>query len=360
MVLLGVVFLLSGQTLAGNVEMVIRHAVTGQRGTNVTVLPKQTLPEVQGAALSQAQIKALAEDIKVDALSQLLVASAIAIGVMVLFACAVGWWVAGRVLRPLHTITARARRMSAHNIHERLALTGPPDELRALADTFDDLLDRLDRAFTSQRRFVANASHELRTPLAVERAIIQVRLADTQVRTDLLAANRRLDRLLDGLLTLARSDHGLPERVPVDLAAVATRVVTEALATPPPDAPVVRGSVHADSLVVPGDEVLLTQLVDNLVRNAMLYNTPDGWFTVTITGNTLTVANSGPAVPQNTVDVLFEPFQRAHRHTNHGGAGLGLAIARAITNAHDGIITAIPRAQGGLDVVVTMPESTVD
>ncbi|WP_018681237.1 HAMP domain-containing histidine kinase [Actinokineospora enzanensis] len=360
--LLGVVFLLSGQTLAGSVEVVIRDAVTGQRRTNVTVLPKQALPEVQGSALSPAQIRTLAEDIKVDTLSELLVASAIAVGVMVLFACVVGWWVAGRVLRPLHTITSRARGMSAGNIHERLALTGPDDELRALADTFDDMLDRLDRAFTSQARFVANASHELRTPLAVERALIQVRLADgspddpAAVRAELLAANHRLERLLEGLLLLARGDHGLPERHPVDLAAVATRVVSEALANPPTGAPEVRGEVRARSLVVAGDEVLLAQLVDNLVRNAMLYNIPGGWFTVTV-DDRCTVSNSGPVISQDTVDGLFEPFRRGagDRLAGRGGAGLGLAIVRSIAEAHDGTVTAAARPDGGLEVAVTLP-----
>ncbi|QTR02626.1 HAMP domain-containing protein, partial [Saccharothrix algeriensis] len=224
LVLLTVVLLLSGQTLAGSVEVVIRDAFTGERRTSVTVLPKQS---AEAAAMTPGQVKSLAEEIRDNALHHLVLMSAIAVGVMVLFASVVGWWVAGRVLRPLHTITEQARSMSARNIHERIALDGPPDELRDLADTFDDMLERLDRTFTSQRRFVANASHELRTPLAIERAIIQVRLANARpedidaIREELLDANRRSDRLLQGLLLLARSENGLPERHPVDVAAVA-------------------------------------------------------------------------------------------------------------------------------------------
>ncbi|SES21170.1 Signal transduction histidine kinase [Actinokineospora terrae] len=368
MVLLGVVFVLSGHSLAGSVEVVIRDAIAGERRTNVTVVPKQAVRDTaQGAPLTPAQITSLAQEIQADALDQLVAASAVAVGVMVLFASVVGWWAAGRVLRPLHTITTQARGMSARNIHERIALDGPPDELRDLADTFDGMLDRLDRAFTSQRRFVANASHELRTPLAIERAIIQVRLssagpADIEaVCADLLAANRRLDRLLEGLLLLARSDNGLPERHPVDTAQVASRVVEQALAAPPPGTPVgVRGSVSTAALVVPGDEVLLTQLVDNLVRNAMLYNVAGGWFHVEVGDGAVVVSNSGRVVEADSVDSLFEPFNRgtAERLASRTGAGLGLAIVKSIVEAHDGAVAASARPGGGLDVTVSLPAST--
>lgn len=361
--LLGVVLLLSGQTLAGSVEVVIRDAVGGDRLTNVTVLPKPSAPEGGRAALTPAQVTALAEAVQADALDQLVLVSVIAVGVMAVFASVVGWWVAGRVLRPLHTITTQARTMSASNIHERIALGGPPDELRDLADTFDRMLDRLDRAFTARHRFVANASHELRTPLAVERAIIQVRLANATTaeeiataRDELLAANRRLDQLLEGLLLLARSEDGLPGREPVDLAAVAEEVVREALAVPPAHAPRgVRGQVVPVGLVVPGDQVLLARLLDNLVRNAMLYNEPGGWFRVVLDPRgAVTVSNSGPRVPEP--ERLFEPFRRgADRMASPAGAGLGLAIVRSIAEAHDGSATATARPGGGLDVTVTLP-----
>ena len=357
LVLLTVVLLLSGQTLAGSVEVVIRDAFAGERRTNVTVLPKQS---AEAAAMTPGQVKSLAEEIRDNALHHLVLMSAIAVGVMVLFASVVGWWVAGRVLRPLHTITEQARSMSARNIHERIALDGPPDELRDLADTFDDMLERLDRAFTSQRRFVANASHELRTPLAIERAIIQVRLANARpedigaIREELLDANRRSDRLLQGLLLLARSENGLPERHPVDIAAVAERVVGEALA----GCSGLRGDLVTAPLTVLGDEVLLTQLLDNLVRNAVLHNTENGWFAVTLTSDgTITVANSGPPVPPETVDSLFEPFHRGagKRVASTTGAGLGLAIVGSIADAHDGTVTATSRPTGGLDVTVRLP-----
>ncbi|MGP4017832.1 sensor histidine kinase [Saccharopolyspora sp. 5N708] len=358
LVLLTVVLLLSGQTLAGGVEVVIRDAFAGERRTNVTVLPKRSV----AAALTPGEIKSLAEDVRDKALQQLVMLSAIAVGVMVLFASVVGWWAAGRVLRPLHTITAQARSMSVRNIHERIALDGPLDELRDLADTFDGMLDRLDRSFTSQRRFVANASHELRTPLAIQRALIQVRLTGAApgdiggIRDELLAANRRLDLLLEGLLLLARSENGLPQRHPVDLAAVAERVVGEALASGGPAS--IRGEVVVAPLTVLGDETLLTQLLGNLVRNAVQYNVPDGWFTLRLsTDGTITVANSGPVVPSDTVDGLFEPFRRgaAERLASGPGAGLGLAIVRSITEAHDGTVTATGRANGGLDVTLRLP-----
>ena len=217
LVLLALVLLLYGQNLAGNVEVVIRDAITGERRTTVTVLPKQAVQD--GATLTPGQVRSLAQAIQDNAIGRFVAVSAIAVGIMVVFASVTGWWVAGRVLRPLHVITSRARSMSARNIHDRIALGGPPGELRDLADTFDGMLDRLDRAFTSQRRFVADASHELRTPLAIERAIMQVRLANATpreipgVRAELLAANRRLDRLLDGLLLLARRTTGCPNAV---------------------------------------------------------------------------------------------------------------------------------------------------
>ncbi|MBE1463709.1 ATP-binding protein [Kibdelosporangium phytohabitans] len=357
------VLLLFGPNMAGSAEVIIRDAVSGERKTSVTVLPKEAL---QGsAALTPTQIKSLAQAIQADAQAQFFVVSAIAVSVMVLFASVVGWWVAGRVLRPLHAITAQARSMSARNIHDRIVIDGPADELRDLADTFNGMLDRLDRAFTSQRRFVADASHELRTPLAIERAIMQVRLSNATpqqivgVREELLAANRRLDLLLEGLLLLARSDNGLPERHPVDLAAVADRVVHSALVNAPPGGPGgLQGQLTTVPVTVLGDEVLLTQLLDNLVRNAMLYNVPNGWFTVTLAADgTVTVANSGPLVLPDTVDSLFEPFHRGanKRLASANGAGLGLAIVRSIAEAHDGTVTAASRPSGGLEVTARFP-----
>ncbi|MDQ7809102.1 ATP-binding protein [Amycolatopsis sp. A133] len=356
-VLIGLVFLLSGQTLAGHAGVILRDAVGTEHQKNVAVVPKGS-SLATAAPLSPGQINELAGQLRDEALRQLFLASSLAIGAIVVFACAVGWWVAGRVLRPLHAITEQARSMSVHNIHERIALPGPPDELRRLADTFDDMLERLERSFTSQRRFVANASHELRTPLAVERATIQVRLAApgpadlADVRADLLAANRRLENLLDGLLLLARSDHGLDVRHPVDMAATATRLAGQYTALPPAAAPPgTRIQVRIDPLVVMGDEGLLTQLVENLLRNALSYNHSGGWVSVqTHSDGRVVIANSGPPVPVDTVDSLFEPFQRGGGRGLGDGAGLGLAIVRSITRAHGGTVSAEPRVDGGLVV----------
>ncbi|MFE7550022.1 sensor histidine kinase [Streptomyces gardneri] len=307
----------------------------------------------------------LGDDIRLAAGEQMLMWSCLALLVTACCAVFVGWWTAGRVLRPVHEMTARARGLAEHAPHGggapdgvwgRIAVSGPDDELKELGDTFDALLGRLEAAFDSQRRFIANASHELRTPLATQRVAIQVGLDDDcDVRDVLLDANRRSERLIDGLLLLARSERGLSEREDVPLGEVVEEACGEAdEAQVDVDAVVVGGGG-----VVRGSRVLLAQLVRNLVANAVAYNVPGGTVDVRVDGGVLTVTNTGPVVPAQDVDGLFEPFRRGEGRDRTGpGAGLGLSLVRSIAAAHGGTVRAVARDAaegGGLVVTVTLP-----
>jgi signal transduction histidine kinase len=300
------------------------------------------------------------------AVHQLLLYSLAGLGIMGILSGAAGWLVAGRALRPVHAITAAAHRASEENLGERLALEGPNDELKELADTYDAMLGRLDAAFASQRRFVADASHELRTPLTVMRTAIDVTLAKpgrTPAQLEDMAAEVRqaVDRaeaLIEALLTLARSERGILSREQADLAVLAEDALDAA-------APAIRaGSLHVKTalLAAPtsGDLVLLERLVANLVDNAVRHNPPDGWIQVA-TGmrgdaSYVTVANGGPQIPQDMAAQLFEPFRRLNGRTGSvPGAGLGLSIVRTVTTAHHGDVIARSRPEGGLEVSVLLP-----
>jgi signal transduction histidine kinase len=302
---------------------------------------------------------------------QLLISSGIALAVIAVAAAAIGWFIAGRVLRPLRTITAAARRISAISLHERLALPGPDDELKELADTLDSLFVRLEASFDAQRRFAANASHELRTPLTRERTLLQVTLADPAATTgtwqavsrELLASNAEQERLIEALLALASSEAGPGERELVDLAAL----TTEALAAARPAISRLGLHVHADiqPAALDGDPLLVQQLVTNLIDNAVRHNIRGGDLQITTTisdaGAVLSVANSGQVIPATEVDRLFQPFQRLGSlpARRDGGHGLGLSIVRAIATAHVATITAQPRPGGGLAIDVTFPRHPV-
>ena len=291
-------------------------------------------------------------------LDTLLTRSAVALALMSAVAVVAGWLVAGRVLRPVRTMADKARAISDHNLHERLAITGPDDELKDLGDTFDGLLSRLDAAFEAQRRFVSNASHELRTPLTLQRATIEVALSNPAATAEslravclrVLAAGEHQESLIDGLLTLARSNGTLEQREPVDLAEVIDRVLG--------DAP--RLDHTLEQARTTGDPRLLERLAANLVDNAVRHNVPGGWVRIT-TGTddgcaVLHVVNSGPAIPADRVETLFQPFQRYEPRTGHAdGHGLGLSIVAAIADAHRAEVVASPGPEGGLDITVTFP-----
>jgi len=306
------------------------------------------------------------QDVQEDVLSSQRLSILVAIAVIAVLAFTVCWWLTGRLLRPLHRITAAAQRLSLSTLHERIALTGPDDELRRLADTFDAMLDRLERAVDGQRRFIANVSHELRTPLAVQRTAIEVGLAHPtperleRIRTELLRNTLRSERLIEGLLLLAKGERGLDARAPVDLSAVVNEAVEESRSRA--DAAGVTLRLQAvRPVAVLGDEVLLSQLVTNLVENAIRYNVPGGNVVIELSEDTgLVVGNTGPHVPEDRADELFEPFRRldADRTGSGEGAGLGLSIVGAIARAHGGTVTLRPNPDGGLTVRVDLPVLT--
>jgi signal transduction histidine kinase len=276
-----------------------------------------------------------------------------------------GWIVAGRVLRPVRTITEGARSISAGNLHARLALTGPNDEFKRLGDTLDELLARLEASFDAQRRFVANASHELRTPLALERTLLQVALADPDADAaalratceEVLDAGAEQERLLEALLTLASSERGLERREPVEL----DRLVAHELERPRAEVALLglRASSELSAATVSGDEALLERLVANLLDNAVVHNVAHGHVKVT-TGNedgggaVLSVVNGGPLIPPEDTDRLLEPFQRLDpgRAGSENHHGLGLSIVRAVADAHGAVLDVRARPGGGLAVTV--------
>ena len=307
------------------------------------------------------------------ATTSLITQGSIALAVVGGAAVGFGWLIAGRTLAPLRLVTDTARRIAAapvahRGLHERIALVGPDDEVKDLADTFDAMVERLDRSFAGQRRFVANASHELRTPLTLSRAMVELAMhrpaaSDDVVRLggDLLEINARHERLITGLLLLASSENEIVEQAPVDLADVVEHVTADT-SREADDTGVV---VHTDAgeTVVSGDALLLERLVQNLVENGIRHNVPDGgWVRVTTQMRSdgkvqLEVTNTGPDVPPYDIAMLFEPFRRLdnERLATAKGAGLGLSIVRSVAQAHRGDVAAEPRDGGGLVVTVVLP-----
>jgi signal transduction histidine kinase len=297
---------------------------------------------------------------------QLLLVSGLALMIMAAISMGLGWLLAGRVLRPLRTMTTRARQISERNLHQRLALTGPDDELKELGDTFDGLLGRLEDAFEAQRRFVANASHELRTPLTLQRAILEVSLADPDASAEslrqtcarVLAAGAQQERLIDALLTLARSQRGPETREPLDLAALTAHV----LEANTPNGLTIRSELkpaHTN-----GDPRLVERLIANLLDNAIRHNLPHGgWVDLTTDTHagtpTLHIANSGPTIAPEHVGQLLEPFRRMpadRTNSDVEGHGIGLSIVAAIADTHQADLRIHTRAEGGLDVAVDFPQ----
>jgi signal transduction histidine kinase len=302
-------------------------------------------------------------------LHELLLWSLVGLGVATVVAGVLGWAIGKRILLPLHKVTGAARRASQEHLDERIRLDGPDDELKELADTFDDMLNRLDLAFASQRRFVANASHELRTPLTSMRTLIDVAMAKSTRTTEGLETvvgrvREALDQseaIIDGLLTLARSDRGLTTRELVDLEAAAQDAIDQ-VGTAARDSKIV---IETDLSAAPtiGDRVLVERLAANLVDNAVRYNMTGGSIHVQ-TGSDhgqsyLSVTNTGPVVPESKVASLFEPFARLDQRVNNGqGVGLGLSIVSSVVTAHSGHLEANALPNGGLKITVRFPTNS--
>jgi signal transduction histidine kinase len=345
-----------------------------ERHAHVHVSPGSTLSVVPESATARRahQLGAVAVNVNNTDLHHLLILSAVALAIMAIASMALGWFLAGRVLRPLQTITSTARDISASNLHERLALKGPNDELRELGDTFDGLLGRLEASFEAQRQFVANASHELRTPLTLERAILEVTLADPSADAGtlraacerVLAIGGEQERVIDALLTLARSERGLERRDPLHLQSVLSAVLAERR-----DDFARRGlrlETKLEDARTSGDPRLIERLVANLIDNAIRHNAADGWVAATSTAEdgqaVLRVSNSGPTIAPEELRQLTQPFYRRAGRTSHGdgdGHGLGLSIIDAIATAHGATLAFQPLPAGGLQAEVRFPASDV-
>ncbi|MER7519351.1 ATP-binding protein [Streptomyces sp. NPDC126499] len=379
--LTGVVYTLVKEGLSSSISMAVTTAVPAQRleglpsadptlPTDVaSAVPASPGPLPPGAVPREALAitRTVSDAAESAALERLLTVSVTVLAVYALLSVLVAWWVAGRVLRPVAVITDTARRLSGENLHERIALAGPPGELKRLADTFDDMLGRMERLVAAQQRFAANAAHELRTPVAVQRAAAEIGLAGepspervARIRSKLIEVADSSERIIEGLLLLAASEQGLKERRRVAVDELA-RQAAAALAGEA-ERRGVRLVVRAGQLSVDGDPVLLDRLLHNLLANGVRHNVPDGRAEIRVGAEGIEVTNTGPVVPPGTVPLLFEPFRRLNERT-HGpgeGAGLGLSIVDAIARAHGAAVTARARPEaegGGLTVRVTFPEA---
>ncbi|TDO49614.1 signal transduction histidine kinase [Kribbella sp. VKM Ac-2571] len=406
--LLGVIYVLFTNNLSQQYRVVIQGTyVTAPTGTpsvgRPPRLPNQAYVinkdgDVLTGLDAERVLQQQREQVRQAAVKSLLTQGSIALLAVGALAAGFGWLVSGRVLAPLHQVTDTARRIAASPsaLHERIALRGPDDEVKNLADAFDTMVERLDHSFDGQRRFVANASHELRTPLTLGRALVEVamhrRTASADVKElgeSLLTINARHEQLIEGLLILADSEKQLTTVYPVNLADVVTHVTAQLTSeATTAGVEVIRGAGDAPTR---GDALLLERLVHNLVENGIRHNVDADRQAITIdrsgsaqagdAGETadvmglasgrwvqvlsrtaddrveLVVTNTGPEVPPYEVDSLFKPFYRlgAERLVGGKGAGLGLSIVRSVTEAHGGTVTAVPREGGGLQVTVSLP-----
>jgi signal transduction histidine kinase len=353
-VLYGLLFFMAGALL-----LFVTYLLVGQILDQV--FPKGYIIYTPSGTLDPEVLKELT-------MRQLVGRSLVALAGVGIIALALGYFVADRALSPLQRVTTTARRLSESTLHERIALEGPDDEIKELADTFDAMLERLGQAFDSQRRFVANASHELRTPLAINRTLLEVALGDPEASDDLrtvgrtlLATNARHERLIEGLLLLARSERELTARTPVDLAEVAVAVLENSARRAADREHEITVHQELTPGTTLGDPVLLEHLVSNLVDNAVKHNAEGGevWVRTGILEGlaAVQVENTGPVVPAYEVERLFEPFRRLNsdRVESAKGAGLGLSIVRSVVLAHRGSVHAAPRHGGGLIVTVRLP-----
>ena len=368
--LYGLVFLVTGAVLLTIGYELVYHNLNGS-GTYRNELrrlgftpgffgrPPGFGPGSAGARFANA----VRAQLRADALNKLLLEYIIALGAMTIVSVVAGWLLAGRMLRPLRKITATARRVSGENLGERIGLEGPADELKELADTFDGMLGRLDGAFASQRHFVANASHELRTPLAIMRTEVDVALADPDASVEDLRrmgdAVRetvdRCERLIEGLLMLARSEAATGREEPADLAALAADCITDLHARAE------EAHVEVRDELAPawtrGEPALLERMIANLIDNGIRHNEPDGFLRVSTRSDGsrvhLIVANGGPRIDAADAATLTDAFRRLDRGA--GGFGLGLSIVRSVVEVHGGTLDIEAPPSGGLEIHISLP-----
>jgi signal transduction histidine kinase len=372
--LYGLVFLVTGAVLLTIGYLLVRNGLRNHHQISAVLKrlghkpasSDSLLSRAIGAAPGSSEFKlarAIQRSLVSDALNRLALEYAVALVAMTMASVAAGYWLAGRALRPLRAITATARRVSGENLGERIALEGPADELRELADTFDGMLTRLDAAFASQRHFVANASHELRTPLAIMWTEVDVTLADPDASQDELRAMGeavrdtvdRCERLISGLLMLARSEAPTGRGERVDLAALAGDCITDLQARAR------EADVHVRDDLTPawtvGEPALIERLVANLVDNGIRHNEPGGFLDVStgVRGRVvqLHVRNGGPRISAPDAAELVQPFRRLDRSVD--GFGLGLSIVRSVAQVHGGTMKVSAPPDGGLDVLVELP-----
>jgi signal transduction histidine kinase len=355
----GLLFLLGGGTMIVILYVLLQQKLAGGAAAVYLASPELKIEATGIPRDAIDQLRQRQAEANAETLRTMIAQGSIALGIVTMAGLGFAWLLTDRALRPLHRIAETAQRVAAGNLNERIALTGPRDEVRNLADAFDSMLERLDHAFDGQRHFVANASHELRTPLTINRTLIEVTLGRPDVKPEtrqlgdtLLAVNARHERLIDGLLTLVQSEQELSVHDRVDLADVARHVAGGA------------GGVEVVTSFGPaptiGDPVLLERVVSNLVDNAVRYNVAEGtvWVSTRTYGATVevSVANTGPVIPAYEVPGLFEPFRRLRSRTGSAdGTGLGLSIVRSVAAAHHGSVDASPRPEGGLAVTVAFP-----
>jgi signal transduction histidine kinase len=369
----GLLFFVTAAALVGVTYLLTARAISEKF---IVTIPKPgaglPLPGQQGTGLGDS-LFVIRRDVTEQLAQQrqavmydLLRSSTLTVLALGLLAVVLGYVVAGRMLRPLQTVTTTARRLSESTLHERIALNGPDDEIKELADTFDGMLDRLHRAFDAQRRFVANASHELRTPLAINRTVLEVAVASPRSPEETKALGRTLldntarhERMIEGLLLLAQSERELTEYTPIDVRDVAEAALEQLREQADQAGLTITGGLA--SARTAGDPVLIERCVVNLIENAIKYNVTDGQVWVHAGREDrwafVRVENTGPLVPPYQVEALFEPFRRlrADRVGSAKGAGLGLSIASAVVRAHHGTTETVPRPGGGLVITVRLP-----
>ena len=367
-------FTLGGTALVLITYLLVAHTLHSKTKTSIPRGVQQALEQCLRAAQSgragvmqkcaavyASGVQAGASAQRSTTLTHLLTYSLLSLAGATLLAAAAGWMAAGRILRPVHRLTAAARAASEQDLSQRIALQGPRDELRELADTFDTMLERLDRAFASQRQFIANASHELRTPLTVMRTAMDVVLAKPEptrgelasMAAEIRQAVDHSERLIEALLVLARNDQARALTDPLDLAAVAEDALEGRTAN------AITTTATLGEAPVTGDGVLLERLVANLLDNAECYNIPGGTVAISTTthdaASVLRVANTGAVVPADMVERLFLPFTRLDDRTRHDGFGLGLTLVSSIAAVHGGTVHATAVPAGGLDITVRLP-----